>query len=107
MSVKLGFDELSEKVGAFLQTHYGDKKSIMVMNAPLFVTGEGVTGHSGLVEHLTGRINHTAQIVAPELPYYDKPMYSSRMALLNMALGDEQERGFLKKFFNLLGGRRK
>ena len=105
--IKLGFDELSEKVGAFLQTHYGDKKSIMVMNAPLFVTGEGVTGHSGLVEHLTGRINHTAQIVAPELPYYDKPVYSSRMALLNMALGDEQERGFFKKFFNLLGGRKK
>ncbi len=105
--IKLGFDELSEKVAAFLQTHYGDKKSIMVMNAPLLITGEGVTGHSGLVEHLTSRINHTAQIVAPELPYYDKPGYSSRMALLNMALGDQQEKGFFKKFFNLLGGKRK
>lgn len=105
--IKLGFDELSEKVAAFLQTHYGDKKSVMVMNAPLLVTGEGVMGHSGLIEHLTGRINHTAQIVAPELPYYDKPSYSSRIALLNMALGDEKERGFFKKFFNLLGGRKR
>ena len=105
--IKLGFDELSEKVAAFLQTHYGDKKSVMVVNAPLLVTGEGVSGRSGMVEHLMGRINHTAQIVAPELPYYDKPGYSSRIALLNMALGDEQKRGFFKKFFNLLGGRRK
>ena len=105
--IKLGFDELSEKVAAFLQTHYGDKKSIMVMNAPLLITGEGVNGHSGMVEHLTSRINHTAQIVAPELPYYDKPVYSSRIALLNMALSDKQKQGFFKTFFNLLGGRKK
>ena len=106
-AIKLGFDMLSEAVAEFLQTHYGDKKSAMIINAPLFITGEGVMGHSGLMEHLTGRINHTAQIVTPELPFYDKPSFSARIALLNMSLLDKKDDSFIRKFIDLLGGRKK
>lgn len=105
--IKYGLDSLCERVDEFFASHYKDKTTMGILNAPLLITGEGVTGVAGVAEHLSKRLNRFAEIVSPDLPYYDKPTFSSRIALLNTALGDKAKGGFLYKLLNLLGGRKK
>lgn len=105
--IKYGLDELCEKANEFFASHYKNKTTVAILTAPLLVTGEGVNGVAGVVEYLSKRINRTAEIVSPELPYYDKPSYSSRIALLDASLENRAKGGFLDALKNIFGGKKK
>lgn len=105
--VKCGLDVLCENVEKFFVENYREKTTPALAVNPISVTGEGIAGIAGATEHVAKRINRLTEIVAPELPYYDKPTFSSRMALLNMALSDEKEHGWLHRIFNNFGGKKK
>lgn len=106
-SIKWGLDNLCEKVQAFFNEHYRDKATTGLTINPISITGEGITYIKGATEHLAGRLNRLTEVVYPDLPYYDKPNYSSRISLLDMALSDRKKRGFWNRIFNKMGGKKK
>lgn len=55
--------------------------------APIAITGEGVGVIRGTIEHFSSRLVTPMEVVAPKLPYYDKPQFSSLFSLLYAALG--------------------
>ncbi len=55
---------------------------------PLYITGSGALMIRGACDHISGRLVTAVETVAPKLPYYDKPKYSSLFSLMNMALGE-------------------
>lgn len=57
--------------------------------APVYITGEGVGVIRGTLEHFSSRLVSPVEIIAPKLPYYDKPRFSSLFSLLHAALGSE------------------
>ena len=74
---------------------------------PIGVTGEGISAIRGAAEHVSRRVNWLTEIVCPDLPYYDKPTCSSRIALLSAALSAKEEKSWFKRIFNSFGGRKK
>ncbi len=105
--VKCALDMLCEKVETFFQKYYRDKTTVALAVNPISLTGEGLLGIAGASEHISKRLNRLTEIVVPDLPYYDKPTFSSRIALLNMAIKDREKRGWLYRFFNNFGGKKK
>ena len=105
--IKCGLDVLCENVENFFEKYYREKNTAVFAVNPISITGEGIVGVAGAAEHISRRLNHMTEIVAPDLPYYDKPTFSSRIALLNMALCDRQKRSWLQKLFNKNGGKKK
>ena len=103
--IKCDLDVLCEEVENFFQKHYRDKNTAFAVN-PIGVTGEGLQGIAGAAEHISKRLNRLTEIVYPDLPYYDKPTYSSKMSLLSMALADKQKTSWWKRIFNF-GGKKK
>lgn len=100
-TVKDGLDELfCEKIGAFIHDNAGRELDYK----PLYVSGEGLCGIRGALEHISKRIERVCEQIAPDLPYYNKPSMSSRIALLDMACGDRRKTGMLYRFINKLGG---
>ena len=97
--IKAGLDKLCEPLSAFL-----DECPALVANRPLLMTGEGVTGIRGAAEHISRRISRETEIVAPEIPYYNKPSMSSRISLLDYALKRRKKDGFLYRLINGFGG---
>jgi cell division ATPase FtsA len=57
----------------------------------LYITGECVKSIRGTVEHLSNRLEKNVEVIAPPLPYYDKPQFSSLFSLFEIALSDEAE----------------
>ena len=57
--------------------------------APINITGEGVGVIRGTIEHFSSRLVTPVEVVAPRLPYYDKPQFSSLFSLLHAALGSD------------------
>ena len=104
--IKCALDELCEMVEKFFDKYY-QKKQNDLFGGAVAITGEGVESIVGIDKHVTNRINRFTQIVSPELPYYDKPVFSSRMALLEMALGDCKKQTLLYRIFNFFGGKKK
>ena len=104
--VKCGFDEICERVDGFFQKYYRDKSLPGFALNPLSVTGEGI-GVRGAAEHISKRLGRMTETVCPDIPYYDKPAYSSRIALLAHALTGKEKRGVKKILFNLFGGKQK
>lgn len=98
--VKDGLDMLCEVVSKCLEL-CGDRN---IDYKPVLLTGGGITGIRGMREHLSGRLDKVVEIVAPALPYYNKPAQSSLLSLLHMALLDKREKSFFHKFFNGIGG---
>ena len=98
--MKEGLDELCEGVSGFLEGCSGKELDFK----PLYVTGEGLTEIRGALEHVSKRIDRVCEQLAPDLPYYNKPSMSSRIALLEMAAEDKQREGFLYRFINGIGG---
>jgi cell division ATPase FtsA len=92
-------DELCEPLGTFLENC-----PPVVANRAVLMTGEGIIGIRGAVEHISKRLNREGEIVAPNIPYYNKPSASSRIALLDYATRKKQSEGFLRKFFKGFGG---
>jgi len=105
--IKCGMDELCEKVENFFETYYRDKNEGAFAARPVFVTGEGIVGVLGAAEHISNRLNRVVSVLRPDLPYYDKPQFSSRIALLNSALADGGKRGWIYRIFNAFGGKKK
>lgn len=105
-SIKYGLDQLCEQVDAFFTAYYQEKANTLLMINPISVTGEGLGGIAGCLEHISKRLNRLTEAVYPDLPYYDKPAFSSRMSLLNMALNDRVKKSWWRRFLNKLGGRK-
>ncbi len=61
---------------------------VNISGKPINITGEGVKVIRGAAEHIASRLEKIIDVVAPKVPYYDKPQYSSTFSLLNMALDD-------------------
>ncbi len=97
--IKYGLDKLCEPLSAFLE-----ECPQMVANRPLLITGEGVTGIRGAVEHISKRLSRETDVLAPALPYYNKPSMSSRISLLDYALKNKKTEGFFYKLLNGFGG---
>ena len=104
--IKNGLDMLCENVENFFAKYYKEKVLATMMTNPISITGEGIGYIKGATEHISKRINRLPEIVYPDLPFYDKPMFSSRIALLDMALSDKKKRGWFYKIFNNFGGKR-
>ena len=104
--IKCGLDELCEQVDEFLKKRYKDKAPIMTAINPISITGEGISAIKGASEHIAKRVGWLTEIVSPDLPYYDKPTCSSRIALLSMALSDGKEQTWWERLFNKNGGKK-
>lgn len=102
--IKMGLDELCERIDVFLRRYYREKASVAMSVNPISVTGEGVSGIKGAAEHIAKRVSWLTETVYPDLPYYDKPTCSSRIALLNMALSDQRKISWWRRIFNNNGG---
>ncbi len=98
--VKAGLDDLCEEVGAFLEECSGKELDFK----PLYVSGEGLDGIRGALEHMSKRLSCICEQLAPDLPYYNKPSMSSRIALVDMAYEDYRKCGSLYRFFKVFGG---
>ena len=98
--VKAGLDDLCELVGRFLEECSGKELD----SKPIYVSGEGFAGIRGALEHMSKRLSCVCEQVAPDLPYYNKPSMSSRIALIDMASEDSRASGSLKRFLNIVGG---
>ena len=105
--IKNGLDNLCENVETFFNKYYRDKSLMSMMVNPISISGEGIGYIKGATEHISKRISRLPEIVCPDLPFYDKPMFSSRISLLDMALSDKEKRTWKYKFFNNFGGKRK
>ena len=105
--IKCSLDVLCEKIEVFFAKYYTEKYATTFAVNPIGITGEGIQGIAGAAEHISRRLNRLTQIVYPDLPYYDKPIFSSRMALLHMALSERKEKGWLRRIFNNIGGKKK
>ena len=105
--IKCSLDVLCENVENFFSKHYHAKQTAVFSVNPIGLTGEGISGVAGIAEHISRRLNRLTEIVYPDLPYYDKPTFSSTMSLLNMALGDRKKKRWIYRIFNNFGGNKK
>lgn len=71
---------------------------------PILLTGCGVTQIRGAREHISRRIDKVVEIIAPNLPYYNKASQSSALSLLDMALNDKREKNLFYNIFYAFGG---
>ncbi len=98
--IKDGLDLICEVINKCLELC----KDRSIDYKPILLTGGGITGIRGAREHLSGRLNKVVEIVAPNLPYYNKAAQSSLLSLLDMALRVKRESSFFHKFFKTIGG---
>jgi Tfp pilus assembly PilM family ATPase len=104
--VKDSLDVLCESMQTFFQKYYdGKEKTVFAVN-PISVTGEGVGAINGIAERIASRLNHLTESVYPSLPYYEKPKFSSRISLLDMALAGREKTGLLQSILRKLGGKK-
>ena len=99
-AVAEGLDGICEKAEEFLEGF--DERELDCK--PLFVSGEGLSDIRGAIEHISKRLNRLLEPVAPNLPYYNKPAMSSRIALADMAYDDNCNDSFLRRILNGFGG---
>jgi cell division ATPase FtsA len=99
-TVKEGLDGICEAMGAFLEDCSGKELDYK----PVFVTGEGLFEIRGALEHISKRVNRVCEQLAPDLPYYNKPSMSSRIALIDLAYEDHRKNGLLQRILNGFGG---
>ena len=65
-------------------------------NKPLYLTGECAETVRGAADHISGRLVKAVNVIAPGIPYYDKPTFSSLFSLLDMALTDRESSSIFK-----------
>jgi cell division protein FtsA len=73
----------------------------------MYLTGGGLSYLKGVKEFLAEALGRNVEIIAPNLPKYDKPHYSALFGLINMCGGADDESVAKKKkgFFGKLFGR--
>lgn len=76
--IREGLDGLCEMIEECRQSYVGKD----IGSKPIYITGEGVGVIRGLNEHLSSRLVVPIEAVAPALPYYDKPHFSSLFSVL-------------------------
>lgn len=81
--IREGLDGLCEMIEECRQAYVGKDLS----GKPLLITGEGVGVIRGLNEHLSSRLVVPVEVIAPKLPYYDKPQFSSLFSIFGEVLG--------------------
>ncbi len=101
--IKYNLDFMCERIDGFFSRYYKDKASTGLTANPISITGEGIAGIKGAAEHVASRLNRLTEIVYPDLPYFDRPVFSSRISLLNTAT-KARKGGLLQRIF---GGKRK
>ena len=84
--VREGLDGICETIEECIQGF----KEKNLDSKPMFITGESVKTIRGTVEHISNRLVKNIEVIAPQVPYYDKPQYSSVLSLLDTALTDEE-----------------
>lgn len=99
-TVKEGLDKICEAVGGFLDDCSGRELDYK----PLYISGEGIYEIRGALEHIAGRIERVTEMLSPDLPYYNRPTMSSRIALIDMAYEDNRKGGMFSRLFNGFGG---
>lgn len=99
-TVRVGLDSVCEEVSAFLDENTDRELDYK----PLYLTGEGISDIRGAVEHVSKRLNRICEVLVPNLPYYNKPAMSSRIALADMAYDDNCNDSFLRRILNGFGG---
>ncbi len=97
--IKYNLDFMCEKIDGFFSRYYKDKATTGLTANPISVTGEGITSIKGVAEHVSRRLNRLTETVYPDLPYFDKPVFSSRISLLQAATGENKKRGLLQRIF--------
>lgn len=60
-------------------------------NLVLNITGGGICTIRGSVEYVSNRLNREVEIVAPRVPYYNKPTLSSSFSILNYATNEQNK----------------
>ncbi|MDR2046550.1 MAG: hypothetical protein LBP79_01365 [Clostridiales bacterium] len=84
------------------------------LHITLFLTGGGISSLKGAKEFLSEIIGRNIEIIAPNVPKYDKPYYSSLFGLVNIGgSADDAEaeaaakskKGLFYKLFNKFGGK--
>lgn len=104
--IKCSLDSLCEKIDEFFAQRYKDKSATPLAANPICITGEGIVYLKGGAEHISRRLNRMTEIVSPDLPYYDKPTFSSRIGLLNMATSECKKTKWYHKIFKNGGKKR-
>ena len=84
--VREGLDGICETIDECVQSFKGKNLD----GKPMFITGESVKAIRGAVEHISNRLVKNIEVIAPQIPYYDKPQYSSILSLLDIALSDAE-----------------
>lgn len=82
--IREGLDGICEIIEECRQSFTGKD----ISGKPILLTGEGVRTIRGTAEHISSRLVCSVEIIAPKVPYYDKPQFSSLLSLLDAALGD-------------------
>ena len=85
--IREGLDGICEMIEACIQSFVSKDMS----GAPIYITGEGVGIIRGTIEHFSSRLVTPVEVIAPKVPYYDKPRFSSLFSLLSAALGGVEE----------------
>lgn len=93
--IREGLDGICETLEACRQSFTGKTLETKTIN----LTGEGVKVIRGTAEHISNRLVKNVDIIAPAVPYYDKPQFSSLLSLLDAALIDAGSVSFFN-FFN-------
>lgn len=60
-----------------------------ISSKPIYLTGEGVGAIRGLTERISSRLVVPVEVVAPKVPYYDKPQFSSLFSLMAAAFDEK------------------
>ena len=98
--VQDGLDVLCDLFGQFFELS-GDPG---LYYRPIYLTGGGITEIRGVREYLSMRLGRVVDILAPQVPSYEKAAQSSVLSLLDMALHRRREKSFLYKLFHGIGG---
>lgn len=105
--IKCSLDVLCEQIDNFFSSRYKDKISAQLTARPISITGEGIMWLKGAAEHISRRLNRITEIVYPDLPYYDKPAFSSRIGLMDTATRDSARVGVWQRIIQIFGGKKK
>lgn len=84
-AVKESLDELCENISISLE-----KSGFVIPEyVPLLITGGGISYMRGAKEHISNRLGMRIDVVAPKVPLMDKPVESTLLSLLDLALEQE------------------
>lgn len=79
-------DELCEQISQAIT----ESKFEIPEYVPILVTGGGIAHVRGAKEQVSSRLGMQVEVVAPKVPLMDKPTVSNLLALLDLALGQQE-----------------